>query len=112
MVLFLTVALVGVFVELHHCDACGKVFSYPRAEFGCFPYKWHRAHQTQKGLGLFLLCIGLCHLRGEQADKALAWLLFNGTSGCARSSRRNGYKEKTVDPKKDHSGDRKLELTL
>lgn len=95
MALFLTVVLVGVFVELHCCDTCGKVCSYPCAEFGCFLYNWHRAHQTQKGLGLFLLCIGLCHLRGEQAKKAPAWLLFNGTSGCVRSGRRNCY-EKTV----------------
>lgn len=95
----LAVVLVGVLVELHHCDTCGKVLSYPCAEFcsyGGFPYNWHRAHQTWKRLGLFLLCFGLCHLRGEQAKKALAELLFNGTSGCVRSSRRNCWNEKTV----------------
>lgn len=114
----LAVVLVGVLVELHHCDTCGKVLSYPCAEFcsyGCFPYNWHRAHQTWKGLGLFLLCFGLCHLRGEQAKKAFAELLFNGTSGCVRSSRRNCWNEKTVywkKKKKDHSVDRKLELML
>ena len=112
--LLLTVVLVGVLVELHRCDTCGKVFSYPCAEFGCFPYDRHRTLQTQQRLGQFLLCIGLCHLRGEQGNKAPAWLLFNGTSGCVRSSRRNCYNEETVywKKKKDHSVDRKLELTL
>lgn len=103
----LAVVLVGVLVELHHCDTCGKVLSYPCAEFcsyGCFPYNWHRAHQTWKGLGLFLLCFGLCHLRGEQAKKAFAELLFNGTSGCVRSSRRNCWNEKTVYWKKKKKG--------
>lgn len=60
---------IGVLVELHHCDTGGKVFSSSGAEvFGCLPCTWHRALQTQKGLGLSPV-IGLCPLRGEQARR-------------------------------------------
>lgn len=77
---------VGVLVEFHRWGTCGEVFSPQCAgEFGVFPCEWHRALQTQKGLGLSPV-IGLCPLKGQQA-KGLLLGLFNGTSGCVRSSR-------------------------
>jgi len=100
-VLFSTAVLVRVLVELHLCDTRGKVFSHPRAELGCFPCVWHRAQQSQKGLGLFLLCVGPWHPRGEQARKAPAWLLLNGASGCVRAvGARKLFTEKNKEKKK------------
>lgn len=90
--LVLTAVLAGDLEELHHCDTCLRVFSHPCAELGCFPYNWHRTRQTQEGLGLTLLCVGLCHPRWRQASKAPAWLLFKGASGCVR----NCYNKKTL----------------
>lgn len=84
--------LAGGVEELHHCGACRRVFLHPCAELGCFPCNWHRARQTQEWLGLTLRCVGLCHPRWGQANKAPAWLLLKGTSGCVR----NCYNEKTL----------------
>lgn len=62
-------------------------FSPPHVQenLGFFPCEWHRALQTQKGLGLSPV-LGLCPLKGQQAIGLLLGL-FNGTSGCVRSSR-------------------------
>lgn len=66
-----------VLEELRHCDTCGRVFSSPCAEFGCFPCKGHRALPTQKGLGLSPV-IGLCPLKGEQVKRHLVGLFLMG----------------------------------
>lgn len=90
---------------------CGKVFSCPCEEFGVsFPYNQCRLHQSQRGLGTFFLCIGLHHLKEEEAASKVPFWLF--LMGCLAVWGAVGGIVTGLGEKKDRSVDRNVQVML